>query len=355
MQAPITRWGLAASAVALLGALASGLASGGAMFSPGALREAGDSAVALGGVAAHAEIGECAGCHAPPWDRGGMAARCLHCHTDVAAELRDTASLHGIFPDPARCLACHTEHAGPAGVLTRFGGRGFDHARLGFSLAAHRRTSAGEPFTCADCHASGGFEAGDESCVACHREVDARFTAAHLLQWGSGCLECHDGSDRFTGFRHDTTGFALEEGHAGVACVECHREVRTPAAFADAPTDCVGCHRADDEHRGSFGADCGSCHAATRWDDVRFEHTFPLDHGEGEASRCVLCHQDAPRSYRTYTCYGCHEHSPESVRREHLEEGIRDYRDCMSCHPTGREDEAERRSRGGEGRSDEDG
>jgi hypothetical protein len=66
---------------------------------------------------------------------------------------------------------------------------------------------------------------------------------------------------------------------------------------------------------------------------------------------CDVWHQDAPRSYRTYTGYGCHEHSPEEIREEHLEEGIRDFDDCMRCHPTGREDEAKQLTRRGRGRA----
>ena len=71
-----------------------------------------------------------------------------------------------------------------------------------------------------------------------------------------------------------------------------------------------------------------------------FDHEFPLDHGSrGRASECSVCHQDAPRSYRTYTCYGCHEHSPARVAAEHREEGVRNLDDCVRCHATGREHE----------------
>ena len=43
-----------------------------------------------------------------------------------------------------------------------------------------------------------------------------------------------------------------------------------------------------------------------------------------------------------YTCYGCHEHSRSKIREEHLEEGIRDYENCVECHRSGDEDEAKR-------------
>ena len=54
----------------------------------------------------------------------------------------------------------------------------------------------------------------------------------------------------------------------------------------------------------------------------------------------MTCHVD--NIYDAYTCYGCHEHSRAKIRREHLEEGIRDYENCAECHRSGDEDEAER-------------
>jgi hypothetical protein len=60
--------------------------------------------------------------------------------------------------------------------------------------------------------------------------------------------------------------------------------------------------------------------------------------GHGGGTTCATCH---PSGFVSYTCYGCHEHDPASVRSEHLEEGISNFENCVSCHPTGQEDEAE--------------
>ena len=43
--------------------------------------------------------------------------------------------------------------------------------------------------------------------------------------------------------------------------------------------------------------------------------------------------------YRQYTCYDCHEHMPDNIRREHIEEGIRDYTNCVKCHRNANEDD----------------
>jgi hypothetical protein len=68
------------------------------------------------------------------------------------------------------------------------------------------------------------------------------------------------------------------------------------------------------------------------------QHTFPLDHGEEGKIGCQTCHV---QNYTTYTCTNCHAHEPTQVREEHESEGIFEFEDCVSCHPTGLEDEAE--------------
>jgi len=48
----------------------------------------------------------------------------------------------------------------------------------------------------------------------------------------------------------------------------------------------------------------------------------------------VTCHPDG---YAVYTCYGCHDHRPDVVEREHREKGLIEIADCARCHPTGEE------------------
>ncbi|HEX5725593.1 MAG TPA: cytochrome c3 family protein, partial [Longimicrobiaceae bacterium] len=252
----------------------------------GALHAGGDSAGALGGVASHAELArQCGACHAPPLGGGTMAARCLACHTAVRAELADTTALHGVLPDAERCLFCHTEHQGPQALLTDFSGEGFDHARLGFSLAAHRATADGRPFACADCHGGGTFRFRAERCESCHRDYQAAFVAEHVREWGNACQDCHEGTDRFSAFRHDTTAFRLTGRHLRAECGACHGTVRAFAAFARAPSTCYGCHRDDDEHRGRLGTQCGECHNTVDWEDAEEREDRDDDERDGDRGR----------------------------------------------------------------------
>ena len=79
--------------------------------------------------------------------------------------------------------------------------------------------------------------------------------------------------------------------------------------------------------------------AAARFDRP---HTFPFDHGDAGVNSCRTCHVVQVQSY---TCYECHDRA--EIAEEHLDEGIADFEDCTSCHPTGSKDEAE-------GREDDD-
>jgi hypothetical protein len=75
---------------------------------------------------------------------------------------------------------------------------------------------------------------------------------------------------------------------------------------------------------------CAQCHQTQAWKPATFDHDkhFLLD--ENHNVSCVTCH--AANDYSKYTCYGCHEHTPENVLREHREEGIRNLDNCVRCH-----------------------
>ncbi|MBI4954929.1 MAG: hypothetical protein HY908_23100 [Myxococcales bacterium] len=208
---------------------------------------------------------------------------------------------------------------------------------------------------CSACHpAPFSGASASQRCLGCHDEVAAELGAGaglHArLRDARRCLVCHlehegpDGEltrlDAAT-FPHDATGFALTGAHARVPCAACHRDRK----YANTPKTCLGCHEPPDGHREAFGDDCGSCHGTDSWQGARFDHGFPLDHGAKAPSPCKTCHPDG---YKTYTCYGCHEHTPANIAREHDEEGIADLADCAHCHPTGREKEGGDRKHGGD-------
>ncbi len=334
----LTPFGMVAGAIAIVGVIVAALLSGGSMFSPGSLNAQAHAGVTLGGVKSHAAIGgNCAACHTSPWESRTMAANCLSCHTDIQAELKDTKTLHGALSDGASCLSCHTEHKGATANLTKTDlASNFPHELLGFSLAAHKRTSAGFAFACADCHTalrqsprpSNVYALDSAGCIGCHVDYQAAFMTTHRADFGDDCLSCHDGVDRYSNFNHAKVGFTLEGKHIEVGCKLCHTSARTQADFKIADSTCVACHQKDDVHKGSFGPDCVACHTPSGWDQVTFDHNktaFPLT-GAHIKTACVDCHSNHVYKGTPTTCVDCH-----AEPQEHLGQyGT----DCAACHTT---------------------
>lgn len=381
-------------------------ARGGLLYNPGPLSSEGDRI--LGGVSSHAETGgECGACHTAPWESATMADRCIICHTDIAEEMREVASLHGtlMHNDPALgCRHCHPEHRGASAPLTLMEDlSSFPHEAVGFSLNGHKFTAAREPFQCTDCHHEDVSTFAPENCDACHRQMDPGFMAAHTLSFGSACLDCHDGVDRFDeNFDHNVFSFRLTGKHVELACVQCHVNARGLGDFSVTLQDCYSCHHDDEPHEGRFGFDCSQCHTADGWSPATFDHnlsSFPLTGAhtavaceschvdqqfQGLSTACFACHAEPafhlglfgtdcaachttsawtpaefagphlfplnhgggatcatchPTGFVTYTCYGCHEHNEAEVREEHLDEGITSFQNCMECHPSGEKPE----------------
>jgi len=413
----LTATGLLAAALTLLLVLGVFLLRGGRMWSPGPLH-AQTSGVELGGIASHADTGgDCAACHTAPWNATTMAERCLDCHTATAADLADPMSLHGALQSQGAamdCRQCHTEHQGAAANLTSADMDTFSHDLVGYSLAGHGLRADGSPFTCTDCHTESLARFDVVTCEDCHRRDDAIFMQAHVADFGTDCLGCHDGIDSYSraNFDHSRLVFPLTGKHTDATCSGCHLNSRTIADLQAAPRGCVACHAQDDAHEGQFGQDCTACHNTNDWREATFDHgqtafpltgrhegvdcvechvdrvfqstpsdcaachvepafhlaafgaaacsdchttsawqparfdwphTFPLNHGDSGVVACQTCH---PVQVQDYTCYGCHEHQPDEIAEDHLDEGISDFQDCVSCHPTGQEDEAE--GRGGD-------
>ena len=178
---------------------------------------------------------------------------------------------------------------------------------------------------CFACHApfSG---AATERCTTCHKPAEIgkltslgqpilkplTSTPFHQKLLRQDCLACH--SD-----------------HAGVKRFRVQGRFNHALLQADARKECQSCHKSPEDalHRQITG-NCGQCHGQEKWVPATFDHDrhFVLD-GDHNV-KCATCHER--NDYASYTCYGCHEHTPENIRREHIEEGIRDFKDCAECH-----------------------
>ena len=255
---------------------------------------------------------------------------CGGCHPDVRtmAEFKTA---------PQDCYACHAEddeHNGEFGMdcavchtPTDWEQATFDHNLSNFPLEGEHADAA-----CEECHQDNIYAGTPQDCYACHAKDDE-----HNGQYGSDCAACHTPVDwKQATFDHTLTAFPLTGAHNSVACADCHQD----NIYAGTPQDCIACHVDPVFHQGLFSTSCTDCHTTTAWSpaDYNQSHTFPFNHGESGVSACTVCHDP---TLNTYTCYGCHEHTPANIDSKHREEGITNYTNCMECHPSGREDEGD--------------
>lgn len=278
------------------------------------------------------ELGDgCASCHGPQsWRSTDFdhdttdfqlvgphgRASCVSCHIDDRFEgtPTDCGSCH-LVNDAHRgsqgtdCTTCHTVSEWSKGT--------FNHRTTDFPLL-HAHADA----PCGSCHVGPRSEQqlpGD--CISCHRADDA-----HGGTRGIECETCHSevGWAQSTFDHGRDTKFQLLGEHAETACGLCHVEA---ARSGSPPTDCVGCHGADDVHRGGEGEDCGKCHNAVGWTQkVRFDHDlsrFPLL-GLHAVASCEACHATARFTDASTDCIDCHAAA-------NFHQGTMGS-DCSTCH-----------------------
>jgi hypothetical protein len=138
--------------------------------------------------------------------------------------------------------------------------------------------------------------------VTSHAQLGKRCGACHTAPWSAQkmsqrCLACHT----------DVAGQI--QGNNGI-----HGGGMAGAVSA---STCLPCHT---DHGGPMGA---------------FNHSiFPLNHGsDQQQATCSTCH---PSGFTTYTCLGCHFHSPASIANDHEGQSLSALADCIRCHPGGR-------------------
>jgi hypothetical protein len=252
---------------------------------------------------AHAAVASaCLACHAP--FRGASPARCGKCHAIGDIGVRSTAGVtlekhaeHPAFHQELTeqdCLACHTDHAGAT-----LGPRG----RQPFSHGLVRATTRDR---CETCHTAPTSER--------HRGVGV----------GVGCISCHKTESwKPATMQHSTLAKTVLE-----RCETCHT----------APT--AGSHP-------QVSGQCQQCHTTEGWKPASFEHASFFELDRNHAVACATCHTG--NNYKRYTCYGCHEHTPDRIRAKHEEEGLRNLDNCVSCHKSPGGKHGEHGERGGRG------
>ena len=134
-----------------------------------------------------------------------------------------------------------------------------------------------------------------------------------------------------------------------VQCSDCHYTSGwMPSHFkhellGDRKNDCRSCHenkRPGDNLHKQIGRDvqCLQCHNTQAWKPSTFDHSKYFRFDSNHPSNCSDCH-NVSTSFKTYSCYNCHEHTPARIQKEHFKEGIKNFTKCVECHRSGDEDE----------------
>lgn len=327
--------------------------SGGKAFSPGRLSVKSKPGVSLQGFASHAAFeGDCSLCHQPLQKAQHML--CLDCHEDVQGDIDQKKGTHALIDSIERCFSCHSDHQGEGFDPTLAAYAHFDHSNTHFSLIRHQVNYDTTPIACSSCHTTQGeFTASVTACAVCHASHDLAFTIQHAVDFGEGCIPCHDGHDRMAEFDHQATAFPLEDAHAGVACAACHtqrgsssgQEEASPVpVFEGTSRECASCHKDDDPHPGMFSGDCTDCHTPRGWtpakfEGANFEHQSQtgfslvrhLTDYDGSPLTCNDCHGGTIQSFDQVLCVTCHSEGAE--RAGFMSDHVAEFgKDCTGCH-----------------------
>lgn len=242
---------------------------------------------------------ECNNCH-KSFDKAAQSGLCKDCHKDIATDISEQHGYHGLMKEQKECKACHTEHKGRDARIAKLSTINFDHMTTGFELkGAHLNSKV----LCKDCHLSQKkYRQAPTKCIGCHEKADK-----HKGGLGAECQNCHEEKDwKTTHFDHSKTHFDLLGKHKDVKCNACHINNK----FKDTPKVCSECHKKDDKHKGSFGLKCETCHDATSWKEILFDHDkqtkYPLL-GKHHDAKCVSCHKGDLYKVKLKTnCSSCH-------------------------------------------------
>ena len=297
---------------------------------------------------------ECASCHEPDdVHRGERGVKCGSCHSTTGWKTakfdhkKETGfALEGAHASidcqdchrsgnlqqkiPKDCFGCHQgqdAHAGRFGTQCdqchgndKWKPPSFDHSRDGhWDLTGRHQKVA-----CYSCHTAViAKQKLPTDCASCHRASDV-----HAGKLGTQCEQCHttEGWKSSITFDHDLTSFPLVGLHVAVTCEQCHRTRK----YRDAGHGCNDCHRSDDVHHGSLGADCAKCHSPNGWRLWEFDHGkqtgFALTGAHGKLA-CEGCHkQPADQVKLNASCLSCHEQDDVHLGQYG--------RQCQRCHST---------------------
>ena len=234
---------------------------------------------------------------------GEFAKDCLKCHTPFSQTFHE------------KCIECHE----PEKI-------GFFNTRGEKLPRPNQKFNHKSNLPCTLCHSEHhGTEIRPNLVSFAHAKLDSKRAKE--------CQSCH--KSPVDPVHRSTSG----------ECAGCHTTAKSwkGASFDHSNArECATCHQSPrDRLHGDQPGECATCHNTQKWSEASIDHDRFFRLGQRRHNPpCATCHPG--NNYRSYTCYGCHAHSERGVAREHQEEGIREYGNCVLCHRSGSEAEAKR-------------
>lgn len=199
---------------------------------------------------------------------------------------------------------------------------------------------------CSNCHELFSKRGQDKLCLDCHKKVkkDVKkkrgFHGRNKSIRVASCKSCHTEHkgrkadiikfDKAI-FNHNLTDFRLRGKHKVIECTECHKKNKK---YRDAKSQCSSCHEKESPHKkakakkGMFKS-CQTCHRATGWNKITFNHNkktkFKLTGAHKEAL-CQSCHINQKYTKTPKKCISCHK--IDDVHRG------KNGTNCKKCHST---------------------
>ena len=342
-------------------------------------------------IKAHQEYEQdCGQCHDTS-DKSRQGRLCMHCHDhkNILDDINNKTGFHGRLPASIKtnCKHCHTEHEGRNAKIVLLDPSTFDHSKTDFRLkgshiktpcnACHKREKKYHeaPHDCYSCHKKSDVHDGKQGkkCGDCHSEIswkqdafdhdrktdfplegkhkDTLCSSCHINQeykdTPDTCIGCHKIQDVHRGgygkkcerchtpkqwdevkFDHNReTDFRLLGRHAKAPCSSCHT-TESLRKKEELPTECYGCHRHDDSHKGKNGKKCEDCHNSKSWTKHKFDHSketdFPL-RGKHKELSCSYCHKGKiEKDELESDCIYCH-------KKDDVHQG-KQGKQCENCH-----------------------
>jgi hypothetical protein len=273
-----------------------------------------------------------------PLVQGHSTAMCADCHkttnfTDASPVcyschqqnyLATTNPNHNLSKFSTNCHDCHSLNPG-------WKPTNFDHSRfplkLGHAIPA-----------CIDCHTGGNYTSTPTDCYSCHQtDYNSTINPNHQASGFSvTCTQCHSTNPGWKPATFNHNNFPLTQGHASIACADCHKG----GNYSSTSADCFSCHQVNynntvnPNHKTlNFSTTCKLCHTTTPgWKPAAYtQHDsqfFPIYSGKhrGQWSSCTECHTN-PANYTLFDCIRCHKDEHKGKNYSNVQ--------CYNCHPRG--------------------